>query len=76
MARSVQDPTDDAPPVDPEAVSRAYRVHRARRRARVERTRATRRAGRRFWLVLLLLLSGSVAIAALAWQEFQRLFGL
>lgn len=76
MARSVQEPTDDAPPIDPEAVARAYRVHRARRRARVERKRAIRRAGRRFWLVLLLLLAGAVTIAAAVWQEIQRLFGL
>lgn len=76
MARSVQEPTDEAPPIDPEAVDRAYRRHRAQRRARSERSRATKRAGRRFWFVLLVLLVGSVAIAAAAWQEIQRLFGL
>jgi hypothetical protein len=66
----------EAPPIDPTAVSRAYRFHRARRRARMERTRALRRAGVRFWFVLVLLLAGSIALAVTFWRQVQELFGL
>jgi hypothetical protein len=70
------DSASDVPPIDPTAVSRAYRVHRARRRARVAHTRATRRAGIRFWFVLLLLLAASVVLAVTFWRQVQELFGL
>jgi hypothetical protein len=70
------DPATDVPPIDPTAVSRAYRFHRARRRARSERTRATRRAGIRFWIVLLLLLAASIVLAVTFWRQVQELFGL
>jgi hypothetical protein len=66
----------DVPPIDPTAVSRAYRVHRARRRARHERMRAMRRAGIRFWVVLLLLLAASIVLAVTFWRQVQELFGL
>jgi hypothetical protein len=72
----VADAEDDAPPLDPEAIDRAYWHHRARRRARTERRRATRRAGARFWLVLLLLLAVTAAIVVFIAQEVQRLFGI
>jgi hypothetical protein len=72
----VSDETTDVPPIDPTAVSRAYRFHRARRRARLERTRAMRRAGIRFWVVLVLLLAASLALAVTFWRQVQELFGL
>jgi hypothetical protein len=65
-----------APPLDPVAVERAYRVHRARRRARVEHRREKRRAGRRFWIVLLLLVAAGVTLFVLIVNEVQRLFGV
>jgi len=67
---------ESTPPLDPVAVERAYRVHRARRRARVERRREKRRAGRRFWVVLLLLVAAGVALFVLIVNEVQRLFGV
>ena len=66
----------EVPPIDPTAVSRAYRVHRARRRARLAHTRAMRHAGIRFWFVLLLLLAASVVLAVTFWRQVQELFGL
>lgn len=72
----VSDETTDVPPIDPTAVSRAYRFHRARRRARLERSRAMRRAGIRFWVVLLLLLAASIVLAVTFWRQVQELFGL
>ena len=71
---------DDAPPFDLRrsrcAVDRAYLQERARRRARSERSRARRRAGLRFWLVLLGLVAVSVLLTLTIWREVERLFGL
>jgi hypothetical protein len=67
---------DDAPPFDPIAVDRAYLQERARRRARIERSRERRRASLRFWLVLLALLAASVLLSLTIWREIERLFGL
>ncbi|HWG54913.1 MAG TPA: hypothetical protein VNT58_00170 [Gaiellaceae bacterium] len=67
----------EAPPAfDPAAVDRAYLQERARRRARIERERAQRRASLRFWLVLLALLVVSIALSLTVWREIERLFGL
>ena len=67
---------DDGPPIDPETIEDAYRFHRARRRARVEHRRRARHAGIRFWLVVLLLVAASSALAVTLWREIERLFGL
>jgi hypothetical protein len=67
---------DEAPPIDPDAIEDAYRYHRARRRARVEHHRSLRRAGLRFWVVLLLLVVASVALVVTVWGQVQQLFGL
>ena len=66
----------DDPPIDPGAVSDAYRLHRARRKARTEHRKRTKRAGVRFWFVLLTLLVASVVVAVAIWHEIQQLFGL
>ena len=68
--------TDDVPVVDHEAVRDTVRLHRARRKARIEHRKRTRRAGIRFWLVLLLLLVASVVLSVTIWHEIQNLFGL
>lgn len=67
---------EETPPLDPEAVERAYRLHRARRRARVEQVKRSRWAGARFWLVLALLVVAAIFLALSTWQEIARLFGL
>ena len=67
---------DDAPPFDPVAVDRAYLQERARRRARIERSRARKRAGLRFWLVLVGLIAVSAVLILTVWREVERLFGL
>src|SRR3989337_1822721 len=60
-------PPSDPIPFDPVAVDRAYLQERARRRARFERSRARRRAGLRFWLVLLGLVAVSVLLTLTIW---------
>ena len=67
---------DDVPVVDDEAVRDTVRLHRARRKGRIEHRRRTRRAGVRFWFVLLILLVASIVLTVTVWREIQRLFGL
>jgi len=71
-----QPPAEETPPIDPDAIEDAYRYHRARRRARIERRRHTRRAGLRFWVVLFLLVAASVLLVVTVWGQVQQLFGL
>ena len=67
---------DDVPVVDHEAVRDTVRLHRARRKARIEHRNRTRRAGVRFWFVLVVLLVAIVLLSVTIWNEIQRLFGL
>jgi hypothetical protein len=66
----------ETPPIDPDAVRREYRRHRARRQARIEHRRRAKRAGARFWVVLLLLVAIAVMIALSTWRQIGQLFGL
>jgi hypothetical protein len=67
---------EEEPPLDPDAVSRAYRQHRARRAAKKRRHRAKRWAGVRFWLVLALVVIVTGVIATRTLGEIERVFGL
>ena len=67
---------EEAPPYDPRAIERTLLEQRARREVRVERKRARGHARIRFFVVILALLGGAIALATLVWQEIQRLFGL
>jgi hypothetical protein len=67
---------DELPAIDPDAIRRSYHRHRARRRARVEHVRRTKRAGARFWVVFVLLVAACVFLALTTWREIGRLFGL
>ena len=66
----------EAPPVDPHAVDLAYRRERARRRARAERTRASKHATLRFWLVVLAFVIGLLVLTGVVWRAIRSLFGL
>jgi hypothetical protein len=72
----IQPELDEPPLADPAEIDRARRLYRARRQARLERRRATRRARFRFWSVLIALLLASLVIAMTAWLEIERQFGL
>jgi anti-sigma-K factor RskA len=67
---------EETPPLDPDAVDRAYRFHRARRAARRQRHRERRWAGLRFWLVFILVLAVAAFLAARTLGEIERIFGL
>ena len=69
-------PVEEAPPLDPEAVERAYRLHRARRVLRDQRRREKRWAAFRFWLVLVLVVAVAVLVATRTLGEIERVFGL
>ena len=64
-------------PADPRtAIARAYRFERARRSLRLEHRDEHRRAERRFWLTLLVLVGAVVVIAGITMQQLQQLFGI
>lgn len=67
---------EDPPPFDPTAIDRAYRVHRARRRAREERVRERSLARFRFLAVTLTLLVAAAYLALVVWRQVEQLFGL
>lgn len=73
-ARRVAAPQD--PPVDPEAVDRAYHYHRARRNARLRRKRESSRARLRFVVALGVLVALAVFLMLTMWHEVQKVFGL
>lgn len=64
------------PPVDPTAVQRAYRMERAKRRARVERSRERKLAAFRFVSVLLFLVAVAALLVLTVWNQVENLFGL
>lgn len=69
-------PTEDAPLLDPLAVSRNYRFFRARRRAREQRQREQRWAAVRFWTALVLAVAAAAFLALRTMGEIERVFGL
>lgn len=66
----------DEPPVDPEAIDRAYHYHRARRNAKLRRKREKTRANLRFVLVLAVLSALAIFLMLTMWHEVQKVFGL
>ena len=76
MAQPARHQAEDPPEVDPQAVDRAYRYHRERRRAKVRHSREKKRANLRFWVVLLLLIGLAVYLSLLVWNQVEQLFGL
>jgi hypothetical protein len=68
-------PAEEAP-VDPTAIDRAYRAHRARRRARIERSREQARARLRFLVAAVVLFALAVTLILVLWHEVQSVFGL
>ena len=78
MAQPARRPemVDEALQLDPVAVQRAYRLHRARRRVHRHRQQETKRAKLRFWLVLLGLVVVSIYLSIVIWHQIERTFGL
>ena len=68
-------PPED-PPVDPEAIDRAYHYHRARRNARLRRKREKSNARLRFFITFTLLVGLSLFLLLTIWHEVQKVFGL
>ena len=74
-ARRVAMPPEE-PPVDPEAIDRAYHYHRARRKARVRRSREKARAKLRYITTFAILAGLALFLMLTIWHEIQRVFGL
>jgi hypothetical protein len=75
-ARQAPVKEDEPPILDPRVVERAYRRQRAKRRARIERSRERALASMRFWLFFVIIVSACVYLALTVWQELQALFGV
>jgi len=69
-------PREEELPLDPEAVERAYRLHRARRAAKAKRHRERTWANVRFWVLLAVAVAVALLLAARTLGEIQRVFGL
>jgi hypothetical protein len=67
---------ENPPPLDPDAVARAYRFHRAKREARKRLHLERRGASMRFWFVFALVLAATALLAARTLGEIERIFGL
>jgi hypothetical protein len=74
-ARRVEAPPDE-PPVDPEAIDRAYHYHRARRNARLRRKREKTHAQLRFMFTFAVLAGLALFLLLTIWHEVQKVFGL
>ena len=76
MAKVGPTTSEEAPPLDPGAIERAYHFHRAKRAARERRHHESRLAGVRFWLILALVVLVAALLAARTMGEIERVFGL
>ena len=76
MAQPARRQTSANPPVDPTAIHRAYRMERAKRRAKIEQARERRLARLRFLAVILVLLGLFFFFLIVVWQRVTQLFGL
>jgi hypothetical protein len=74
-ARRVAAPPEE-PPVDPEAIDRAYHYHRARRNARLRRKREKTHAQLRFMFTFAVLAGLALFLLLTIWHEVQKVFGL
>ena len=77
-ARAEHSHADDAaPPIDdPHAVRRAFIEQRYRRVARLEHRRELKRARRRFWILVAMLLLVAVFLTVTIWEQIQSVFGI
>ena len=70
-------PEETAPPIDdPHAVRRAFIEQRYRRVARLEHRRETKRAQRRFWILVAVLLMLAIFLSVTIWEQIQSVFGI
>jgi hypothetical protein len=66
----------DEPPIDPDAVPRAFARERAKRRARTEHEIEQKRARIRFWSLVLGLLFFAIVLSLTILDQIQALFGV
>lgn len=68
---------DAVPSLDPtNAIEQAYRLERARRRAKVAHRDDARNSNARFWVVLAVLILITVVLAEIAFHQVQTMFGI
>jgi hypothetical protein len=67
---------EENPSLDPAAIERAYRLQRARRRAKVEHREYARNSNARFWVMVAVILLVTVVLGLTALREVQTSFGI
>lgn len=64
------------PPLDPDAVAKAFIRERARRVAREKHIEEQRKARIRYWIVIVALIFAAVILTASIWDQLKTLFGI
>ncbi len=78
MAQAATKPPSEGtePPLDPDAVAKAFIRERARRVAREKHLEEQRKARIRYWIVIVALFFAAVILTASIWDQVKTLFGV
>ncbi len=71
-----QSPKETEPPLDPDAVAKAFIRERARRVARDQQIVEQREARIRYWIVIAALIFAALILTASIWEQLKTLFGI
>ena len=71
-----QSPKEPGPPLDPDAVAKAFIRERARRVARDQQIVEQREARIRYWIVVAALIFAAFILTASIWEQLKTLFGI
>jgi hypothetical protein len=67
----------EPPPIpDPLEVHQQFRRHRAKRLARIEQRLESKRATRRFWILIASLFVLALFLSVTIWEQIQSMFGI
>lgn len=78
MAKAAAQPPPEGaePPLDPDAVAKAFIRERARRVAREQHVIEQRKARIRYWIIIATLILAAVILTASIWDQLKTLFGI
>jgi hypothetical protein len=71
-----QSPNEPQPPLDPDAVAKAFIRERARRVARDQQIAEQREARIRYWIIVAALIFAALILTASIWDQLKTLFGI
>ena len=70
------DSADPPPIADPLELHQEFRRHRRKRLVRIEQRLETKRATRRFWILVASLLVLALFLSVTIWEQIQSMFGI